>query len=154
MDVSTVESTDIGRPPRNPGQSHIQSCGQLIAKGAERRIDVSGPYERTISLTACPCAPKQIDDILLPFRFHSFVSHPRILLRVNIAYLKIRATQVAILFILIPGKFRLRLIQPEDADSILIIILLNLVPYICTSARIRHIYDARISELTEPFSEL
>ena len=41
VNVAALESADIGGPPRDPRQSHIETCGKLIAKSMERRVYVA-----------------------------------------------------------------------------------------------------------------
>ena len=144
-----MEAADVGGPPRNSGKAHVQACRQLITKCPERRIDIARPHQCTILLASCPRAAKKIEDVLLPFFRHAFVSHPCIIFREDVAHLQIRADEVTIVFKLIPGEFRLGLIQPENLNTVLIIILFYLTPHILAGIRVGRIEDAGVAQLSE-----
>ena len=50
IDVAAVETADIGGPPRNTGQTHIQSGSQLIPQGPETGVDIPRPHQGPVFL--------------------------------------------------------------------------------------------------------
>ena len=154
VDISAVEASDICGPPGDPGDSHVQSCCQLISQRAEGRINIPGPYQSSIPLAAGPGTAKKVQDILLSFFFHSLISHPGILSWIDISHFHICPPEIAVVRELIAGELRFCLVQPENMDAFLIIIFPDLAPYIFSSIRICHINDGRIAQLSQTLAML
>ena len=149
MDISAVEASDVRSPPGDPGDSHIQSCRQLISQGTEGRINIPGPHQCSVPLAAGPGTAEKVQDILLSFFLHSLVSHPGVLSWIDISHFHICSPEIPVMGELIAGELRFRLVQPENMDTFLIIIFLDLAPYIFSSIRICHVNDRRIAQLSQ-----
>ena len=154
VDIASMKAPDIRRPPWNPGESHIQSGTQLISERAEGGINVSGPHQRAVFLRSRPGAAKQIHDIGLPLLRHSLIGHAGIFPRIDIPDLQICTLEIPIMLILVSCEFRLRLIQPENPDSLLIIVFFDFLPHIVPRVRTGDIDQRRVSQLSDSFSPL
>ena len=145
IDVSRMESSDIRRPPRNTAESHMKTRADLLTEILPAGEDISGPYQRSVSLASDPCAAGKIYDILLSVFLLSFVEHTGILSRINIPNLCHRACKIPVTLKVISGEFRFRLIQPEGFDPHVCVILLDLFPHILSGARIGRVQKDVVS---------
>ena len=96
-------------------------------------------------LAARPCAAHQAQDVLLSLRLQAFIEAFRISHRIHVAALQRRSRIVSVIVKIIRAVFRLRLIQPEAADTLLIIIFLTFLPHKFLCARMGRIVEDCIS---------
>ena len=147
-----MESPYICCPPWNACNSHIQPCCKLIPHAFKTWCNISWPDKRPIPLTACPCAPKKVHNILLSFSFHSFIKSSCIVNRINISNLKVCTHMIAVIIKIICRIFRFCLIQPEYFDPFLIIILFRFAPDIFSCSRIRRVKMDRGTLKIQPYT--
>ena len=147
INIRSEESADIRCPPRNSRNSHIQSCRKLILETLKCGMNVSGPYECAILLAAGPCAAQKVHDILLTLFLHAVEKRLRVHHRIYISDLYIRSQVIAIVFKIINRVLRLRLIQPENLNTLVVVIFLDLLPYVLTCLRIGRIELDRVAHI-------
>ena len=123
------EATDIGCPPGNSCKSHVKSALQLVCKGLKGAGDIPGPDHITIFLGACPCTAQQIYNRLSKLT-HLIIEYTAVHLGIHIADFQCRSITIAIVFKVINTVIRLRIIQPEGINSVVVVILLAYFPYI------------------------
>ena len=128
--AAAVESANVGRPPGDAGQPHVQPGANLFAEIFPGGEDIPAPYQRAIALAANPGAAGQADNVGPAFPLLAFIEHFGILTRVNVTDFGYRPGIIAVVVIIIGGKLGLGFIQPEGAHPERGIILADLVPYI------------------------
>ena len=138
-----MESAYIRRPPRNSGQSHIQTCCQLISHTVKAGSNVSRPYKSSVFLTSGPRTAKQIDNIFLSLLLHSVIKGSGIFQRIDISDFQIGSHIIAIIIKIVSTVFRFRHVQPEYTNAFVIIVFLNLIPKIFSCFRICYITGNR-----------
>ena len=127
--VAAGEAADIGGPPRNAAQPHVQAGTQLTAEILEGGVDVAAPHQRAVPLAAGPGTAHQVDDVLLALGLHTVIEQAGVHLGIDIAYLQVGADFVAVVVKLIHPIFRLGFIQPEQAHAVIIVVLFALFPH-------------------------
>ena len=126
--VAAVEAADVGRPPRDARDAHVQARGELVAEALKARVDVAGPDERAVLLRAGPRAAQEVQNILLPLLLHALIEGLGVALRVDVADLHVRPEVVAVVVEIVIGVLRLGLIQPEHAHALVVVVFLHFVP--------------------------
>ena len=135
-----MKSSDIRSPPRETGQPHIHACGYLIFQYSKIRCHISGPYQRSISLRSCPCTAHQTQNIFLALCLQTFVGHSRKFLRINVACFFLCSQKEPVIVVFIFCQLWLAFIQPEQADTLIIIVLFQLLPDKCSCLRVGRIH--------------
>ena len=146
VDVAALKTADVGRPPRNTRQPHVQASSNLIAQRVEGRVDVAGPRQHAVTLAARPGAAHQIDDLVFAFLLQSVVKTLGEFLRIDIPHFQHRAEVIAIVIKIIRTVFRFGFIQPESADAQIEIVLFHFVPDKLTCAGMRGIKERAVAE--------
>ena len=95
-------------------------------------MDITRPNECTIALAASPRTADKIYNCFFTLLLQTFIEGTGKILRINISNLDIWSKIVAIVVIIIAKIFRLCLIQPEYADTFIIIVLTAFIPYVKT----------------------
>ena len=111
-------------------------------------MDITRPNKCTIALAASPCTADKIYNCFFTLLLQTFIESTRKILRVNISNLDIRSKIVAIVVVIIAKIFRFSLIQPEYADTLIIIVLTALIPYIAACSRIGRIKENTLTAKT------
>ena len=93
-------------------------------------MNVPRPDKSTVSLAACPCAADKVHGSFHTGLPLSLVKGSGIKLGINISDFGCRPHKITVVIIIVYRKFRLRLIQPEHLDSVIIVIFLAKLPYI------------------------
>ena len=137
--IPSRKASDIGGPPGDSGNSHIQSGTQLSSESFPVRMDIPGPDKGSVTLASRPCAAHQADCLFFPCTAQPFIKCPCEKLGIQISHLCLGSHAATVIIIIINGKARLRFIQPEKAYSFFVIILSAFFPKIIPGIRIGHI---------------
>src|SRR4029079_6415833 len=70
---SAVQPADVGRPPRDSRERHVQARRNLRCKRLECRSDVSRPDGGAEALAAGPGGPAEREDLIRTRSAHSLV---------------------------------------------------------------------------------
>ena len=137
--IPSRKTADIRCPPGNSRNPHIQPRAYLPAEGFPVGVDIPGPDKSPVPLAPGPGTAHQVHRLLHPFPAQPLIKGPRKQLGIQIPHLRLRSHPAAVIVIIIGGKARLRLIQPEKPDPFFQIIFPAFFPEIISCLRIRHI---------------
>lgn len=115
--ISPMETTDVRRPPRDTSNTHVKTCCELVAETSPRGSNITTPDQGTKSLASCPCAPQQINDILLTGRFLTLVKCACVFGGVDVSNLQVSTTVVAVVVEIVDAVLRLCFIEPEGLNA-------------------------------------
>ena len=143
--IAAGKASDVRGPPGNPRDPHIQSGADLSAKRLPVGMDVSAPDQSAVALAARPGAAQQAYHTVLSRRLQALIKGSGVGLGIDISHLSRRPLEIAVIVKIISGKLRLRLVQPEDPDALVIIILSALVPDVFPGAGIGGVEEGAVS---------
>ena len=118
------EPADIRGPPGYPAHGHVKPCLQLFSQAVKGGSNVPRPQYDSIPLGAQPCASDQVAHFLT-LGFQAVVKCLCKPHAIDIADLLPVSKVHADIVVIIGPHLRLRLIQPEGTDSIVIVIFLS-----------------------------
>ena len=133
------EPSDITVPPGNSAHSHGKTAGDALAQGVPVGHDIPVPHRRTVFLAAGICRPGQGNNLLLSLLPQTVIKHFYIIIRIKhgclgaVSQVKMQMTE------LLRMHLRLRLVQPEIPDPLVIVVLLYPVPHKGSGIRIHGI---------------
>ena len=141
----TVETANIGGPPRNTGNRHVKPCLYLALEALKGAYNIARPDKRTVFCTARPGGTDQADRHRIALCCHAVVERFQIVFRVNISDFLYTSELIAVVLEIVNAVFRLCHIQPEELGTLIIIIFLDLLPDICSCIRVSRIEENFIS---------
>ena len=153
VNPSAVESSDIGSPPRDSRNSHIDARRVLVSQGLEIGMDIPAPHQRPVFLTAGPRAPQQVNNIFLSLLLHPVKKRFGIHDRIEISNLEIRSQMIPVIVKIVNRIFRFGFIQPKDFNAFVVIVFLCFSPYILSGLRIRRIVVNGVSHIVHTDSQ-
>ena len=113
---AAVEPADVGRPPGDPGQPHVEPGSHLLAERHQRRVGVARPDQRAVALR--PPRPRASGSRSRSAQPRSAPRRtPWRSRRVDVADLEVGTQVVADVVEVVDRELRLRLVEPEDADA-------------------------------------
>ena len=134
--ISPGKASDIRSPPGNAGYSHVKACAELSAEGLPVAVDIARPHKSPVPLASRPGAAKKVHRRFHPGCDLAVVKGLRIKLRIDISHLGHRPHEIPVIVVVIGGELRLRLIQPEYLDSIIVVVFLAEFPHVIPGFRI------------------
>ena len=108
-------------------------------------MDIPRPGQHTIFLAACPCTAYKAHNLLFSGFLQTVIKALRIHHRINIAALQRRSRIITVIVKIVGSILRLGFIQPEDPDSLVIIILFAFIEDKLSCSRMCGIIEDRIS---------
>ncbi len=130
LGIPAVEPADVGRPPRDTRQAHIQARRQLVPQGIKAGMDVAAPDERAVLLRACPGAAQQVENILLPRRLLAFIKGLGVAHGIYVSDLHVRPKIIPVVVEIIVACIPAPLRPARRFVPLVEIILLRLFPQI------------------------
>ena len=141
----TVETANIGGPPRNTGNRHVKPCLYLALEALKGAYNIARPDKRTVFCTARPGGTDQADRHRIALCCHAVVERLQIVFRVNISDFLYTSELIAVVLEIVNAVFRLCHIQPEEFCTLIVIIFLDFFPDIRSCIRVGCIEEDFIS---------
>ena len=73
---AAMEAADVGGPPRDARDAHVQPGAYLHAEEFPVAADVAAPHQGTVALAAGPGAAHQVDGVFHALGPHAFIEAP------------------------------------------------------------------------------
>ena len=139
LGVTGQKSSDITVPPGYPTHGHGKSGLHAHPQRFEAGHDIAVPDQGTEFLGTGIGSSGEQNDLLFSLLFQTVIKHLTVIIRVQHCGLGSVSRIHLQIGILLGMYLRLRLIQPEIMNSLVIIILLHFIPHKGTCLRMRHI---------------